>query len=478
MKIGEKISIREILLWTKSEIISGDTDQNIRLISTDSRTIKKGQFFIPLIGENYDGHNFILQALRRGALGFVYESKYKDKLGECKDAAGQRIWDKLIIIQTKDNLLFFENISYNYIRKFKTISIGITGSVGKTTTKDFLVSILSKVFNIKFTPKNYNTEIGVSKSVLGIDRNTDIFIAELGMRGKGQIKILSEMINLDVGVITAIGPSHLEFFKSMDEIAGAKSEMQEILRLKKGVLFLNNDDSWTDFIEKKVECRVLKFGRNNDIDYNFIEKDVDNYGRFEFDLYRKKNKIIEIFLPVAGFHNIYNACAAAAVSLYLNVSSEIIKEGIENSKVEGSRMEIITKGDKVIINDCYNASPLSVRKAIDTLNLISEKNNKRSVAILGDMLELGKESCKLHYEIGNYLLEKNIKVLISFGKLSKNIRNGCQDDKGLNKINCICYCFNDMEELCGRLNSILIPEDVVLIKGSRANKMERIINFI
>ncbi len=298
------------------------------------------------------------------------------------------------------------------------------------------------------------------------------------MRGKGQIKILSEMINLDVGVITAIGPSHLEFFKSMDEIAGAKSEMQEILRLKKGVLFLNNDDSWTDFIEKKVECRVLKFGRNNDIDYNFIEKDVDNYGRFAFDLYRKKNKIIEIFLPVAGFHNIYNACAAAAVSLYLNVSSEIIKEGIENSKVEGSRMEIITKGDKVIINDCYNASPLSVRKAIDTLNLISEKNNKRSVAILGDMLELGKESCKLHYEIGNYLLEKNIKVLISFGKLSKNICNGCQDDKDLNKVNCVCYCFNDMEELCGRLNSILIPEDVVLIKGSRANKMERIINFI
>lgn len=474
----EKIKVENILSWTNCRLVSGNIKEIIGNISTDSRTIGKGDFFIPLTGENYDGVNFIEEALKKGAGGFVFESGHKGRLKLWKKVLGSESFNNLIILQSDNNLTFLEKIASGHIRKFNPIVIGITGSVGKTTTKNFLVNILNKKHRVGFTPANYNTEIGVSKSILEIDRKTQFFIAELGMRAKGQIGVLSEMCNLNVGAVTAIGQSHMAFFKDLREIATAKAEIAEVLCRNNGVLFLNDDDRNSDLIESNVDCKVIKFGRNKKIAFNFIEKNMDRMGRFTFDFYKNDKKITDIALNIPGYHNIYNACCAAAISSNLNISKDDIKKGIEEAVVEGSRMEIVRKKDKIIIDDCYNASPISVREAIDTLVLISGKNNMRSIAILGDMLELGDNSPKFHYEIGRYLSEKKVDVLIALGNLAKNIFEGFKSGGSFDKSKNLCFYFRDKEKLGKVIGDLLKSKDLILIKGSRANKMEDIINLI
>lgn len=474
----EKIKVNEIVSWTNCEVISGNIEKYISTISTDSRSIKKGDFFIPLTGENYNGHDFIESALDRKACGFVFEAEYREKLELLKERAGYGDPGSLIILQSDSTLDFLKSIAYNYMRKFKPTVIGITGSAGKTTTKDLLVNILGREHRVVFTPRNYNTEIGVSKSILEIDKGTDFFIAELGMRGKNQIRILSDICNLNVGAITAIGQSHMAFFKDLHEIAAAKAEMSEILYKNNGTLFLNNDDIYSNFIENKVNCRVEKFGRNSNISFNFIEEKMDDMGRFTFNFFRNDKKIINISLNIPGFHNMYNACCAAAIGLYSGVSGRSIKGGIESAVIEGSRMEILEKKDRMIINDCYNASPLSVKGAIDSLVSISKKRNMRSVAVLGDMLELGIDSDRLHKEIGEYLSGKKVDVLIAVGSLARSIYEGYRKESSFNKNDCHYFYFANKGKLCEKINDLLEPGDLILVKGSRANKMEDIINII
>jgi UDP-N-acetylmuramoyl-tripeptide--D-alanyl-D-alanine ligase len=475
MKLGSKIKFKEIIKWTGSAVYNSKANGTLQnsymsSISTDTRTIEKGDFFIPVTGENYNGHDFIPDALNLGASGFVFESRFNNMITDWKDKTKSLLWDNITILETENSINFLQDIGHHYIRKFNPIVIGITGSAGKTTTKDFIVSILGRFFDIKFTPKNFNTEIGISKSILEIDKNTQFFIAEIGMRARGQVRKLAEAINLDIGAITAVGPSHLEFFKSVEEIALAKSEMAEFIAKKNGVLFLNNDDDWTDFIEKRKKCKILKFGRNNNLDFNFLERDMDEYGKFSFDFYKNKKKLAEINLPVSGYHNLYNACCAAAICSFLKLGPEMVREGIENAILENKRMETLRKGNKIIINDCYNASPLSMKKAIDTLKLIASKNNGRSVAILADMLELGDDSEKLHFEIGQYLKEKDINLVVAIGKLSKQICCGFLPDKS--------YYFDDKKDLTGKLQNFLKAGDVILIKGSRSNRLESLMDFI
>lgn len=471
------VKIDEMLSWTGAELISGKGGSMVKELSTDSRTIKEGDFFIPVSGEKYDGHRFIGQALKKRACGFVYEPGHKSQLEELKKEIGDSVFSSLVILEADNNLSFLEKIAYGYIRLFKPLVIGITGSVGKTTTKEFLVNILRKNHNIQFTPKNYNTEIGVSKAILDIGPKTQYFIVELGMRGKGQISELARICNIDIGLITAVGWSHMEFFKDIEEIAEAKAEIAEGLGEKNGVLFLNNDDGHSDFIEKKVKCKVKRFGRNNNMELNFLEKEADKKGRYSFGLYNKDRKINEVKMSIAGYHNIYNACGAAAVSFFLGIDTGDIKNGIEEAAPENFRMEIINKEDRIIINDCYNANPLSVQKAVDTLILISKKNNKRSVAILGDMLELGNNSPHYHFEAGKYLAAKKVDMVITLGKLAEDIYKGFKDEKKSGDRGKFFH-FNNKEGLERKIEDMLGPGDVVLVKGSRAIKMEDIIEYI
>ncbi len=487
MKFGEKIKYKDFIKWGSADIIPGGKSdsvegQYVSSITTDSRTIDAGDFFIPVVGENYDGHDFIPESVKRGCNGFVFQIDHSRDLAIWRDSIGEDTWNRLVVLQVENSIDFLLKLAAGYIRQFDLKVIGITGSVGKTTSKDFLVNILSRSFNTGFTPENYNTEIGVAKSVLELVSKTDIFIAELGMRAGGQIMELCKVIDPEIGAITAITPSHLEFFNSVEEIALAKAELGFWLKDRRGTLFLNDDDEWSDYIIEKTGCDFKKFGRNENLEYRFIEKDYDDFGRYTFDFYTGEDIISGINMNIPGFHNIYNACCAASISSYLDVSPQDIRIGIENTSLEEKRMHIFSSSGKIIINDCYNANPLSMRKAVDTLKLVASKNNSRSVAVLSDMLELGRDSEKLHFDLGEYIFNSGIDILITTGKLSRNIMKGFRSDlakqhnieTSRNRV----YYFDNKEELATSLAKILKNNDTILIKGSRATRLETLLEYI
>jgi len=477
MKIKEKIKIGIVAGGTGSTMIRGDAGDSIEGISTDTRTLSVGDFFIPIKGENFDGHDFIEDAVRAGAGGFVYSRKHREKIQKIIKKYENKKSFTGPVLEAEDVLVFYQELARTSMIRFDPVVIGITGSVGKTTARDIVVSILSQDFDVVHTPKNHNTEIGVAAAMLNIGKNTDFFIVELGMRGKNQIGPLADICNISIGAITAIGDSHLEFFAGLEEIAMAKAEIATIIYKNGGKLFLNADDRMTPYIKDNVRADIIEFGRNNGLDYNFIDLAPDEWGRFSFDFFKNDHKKTRVRLNLPGYHNIYNSCLAAGICDYLGVSSEKIKSGIESAAIEKYRMEIIDSGDITLINDCYNASPLSMRKAIDTLCLIGEKNNRRCVAILGDMLELGDRSEELHYDIGKYLIKKDIDVLIALGKLAKNIYRGFKENRA-DPDGQRCYYFPEREGFQSSLKNLIKPRDIVLIKGSRANKMEEIISYI
>ncbi|MCJ7666112.1 MAG: UDP-N-acetylmuramoyl-tripeptide--D-alanyl-D-alanine ligase [Actinobacteria bacterium] len=477
MKIREKIKIEMAARGTGSRIIKGDPSGFIESISTDTRTLSRGDFFIPLKGENFDGPDFFEDAARAGAGGFVYESHCRGKIREIQSKYSGGGSFAELIIETEDVLDFYQKLARDHMMRFDPVVIAITGSVGKTTTRDLIVSILSQDFNVIYTPRNHNTEIGIAGAMMNIGKDTDFFIAELGMRGKDQIGPLAGICNVKIGAITAVGNSHLEFFTDVEEIAMAKAELAETVYKNRGKLFLNADDQMTPFIKNNVRADIIEFGRDNGLDYNFIDRAPDEWGRFSFDFFKNKKKINSVRLNLPGYHNIYNGCLAAGICHYLGASPEKIKSGIEGAVIEKYRMEIINSGDITLINDCYNASPLSTRGAIDTLGLIGEKNRRRCVAILGDMLELGDRADEFHYEIGKYLIEKDIDVLIALGKLAKNIYRGFKENR-TDPEKMSCYYFAEKKEFRSNLKNLIKPRDIVLIKGSRANKMEEIISYI
>ncbi|MBN2073378.1 MAG: UDP-N-acetylmuramoyl-tripeptide--D-alanyl-D-alanine ligase [Actinobacteria bacterium] len=471
------ISMDKLTGWTSSRLVSGTPGIGECRFSTDSRTIRPGDFFIPLRGENFDGHDYIPDAIRKGASGFVYSLDMKNRVDEWKKVISSGKVKNFLVIETSDSLGFLEDLARKYLRQIKAVVIGITGSVGKTTTKNFLTGIIAQVYRVQSTPKNYNNEIGISKAILNLEHGTDFFIAELGMRGKGQVGLLADMCGISIGAITAIGNSHMEFFNDLKDIALAKAEIAGSIKKAGGILFLNADDDMTLFIKKNVSCRVGEFGRNRRLQFGFMETGADEMGRFSFDFFAGGKKISNIRLGIPGFHNMYNACCAAAIGYYLGIRGSVIKSGLENAIIEGSRMQLMEYGGIMILNDCYNASPLSVRKAVDTLCIISGRREGRKIAILGDMLELGPKSEDLHFKTGQYLCEKDIDVLIALGKLSKSTYEGFMSGCCSQHEKCGLY-FEDKEKLYRELSKLINAGDIILVKGSRATGMEDVIERI
>lgn len=469
----ESILLNKILRWTKSKLLLGNKEDRIKSFSTDSRTISRNDFFIPITGENFDGGDFIIETVKKGAGGFVYNKNQKN-INEILKLV-KTDYPGVVAIECDNTLNFLKEIAKGYLRQFNVVSVGITGSAGKTTTKNFIVSILKRTSDTVFSQKNFNNEIGIPKTIFEVNKKTKYLVVELGMRAKGQIMDLAEICNLKYGIITGIGPSHLEFFKNIEEIALAKAEIGEIIFKNNGILFLNGDDKYTELIEKNIKCVSVKCGSSVDFKYNFSNCRCGLNAIYDFDLNRFDKNILHINLNIPGYHNIYNSVLAAGLSLHLDIEPLLIKNTIKETAPEALRMEIIEKGGKVILNDCYNANPLSVKSAIDSLAIISENRSMRSIAILGDMFELGMETEKFHEEIGSYLSEKNIDILIAFGKISISIFNKFENSKK-NKIK--SYYFEKKEKLLSKIGKIIKPGDAVLIKGSRANKMENIIDYI
>lgn len=465
----ENCKIRELIKTVSGKIIQGDQDCLISRISIDSRTLIPGDLFFAIIGPSFDGHDFVIEAFKKGAVGVVV----------CKGAStllqNEQIDKDKIILEVKDTLSALQDWSKHYKDKFKTFNICITGSNGKTTTKEIIAHILSQEFPLLKTSGNYNNEIGIPLTLLQLNKSHKILVVEMGMRGLGEIKTLTNFIPPDFAVITNIGEAHIGLLGSKDNIFKAKSELLQSLD-KDGKAIINRDDPYFfKMLEIVKDKKVYTFGIENrsDIMARNIRMVSDKGLRFTLEVQNDKSR--EIYFPLLGRYNIYNALAAVAVAFALGIELDLIERGLSSFKPLDLHMQLSNfYNDIKILNDSYNASPLSVKSALETLAEVAQNNRK--IAILGDMLELGERTDFYHREIGKEVAKLSIDILITVGQGGKIIAQSSKEE-GMAEERVFSFEKNEKINLAKKLLNLIKPGNFVLLKGSREMKMEDILEF-
>lgn len=461
------LTVDEIADSTEGILLSGSANIKVLGISIDSRTVKSGDLFIPLKGKT-DGHQYIFDALRKGAAGFLVEKDayQKEKLIELSGSQ--------FVIEVDDTLRALQDIAAYYRSRLPLKVVGVTGSTGKTTTKDMLNCVLAYKFRVVSTDKNYNNEIGVPLTILRADNETQVLVVEMGMRGTGQIKELARIAKPNIGVVTNIGQAHMELLGSEEMIARAKAELIESLA-EDGVAVLNADDLWTPNIAETASSRTITYGIAGG-DIRGSELDVDELGRASFRLNVGSRTDYVVRLAVPGRHNVYNALAAAAVATELGLRPDEIRIGLSGCRPTSMRMEIFTTADNVLIlNDAYNANPSSMQAALLTLMDISTQPKGRHVAVLGDMLELGAVSGEAHKEIGELVASVGVNILVAVGMEAQAIADSAIKN-GMNaKVVVTCP---DADTAAQLLKQLIISGDVVLVKASRGVGLEAVVRAL
>ena len=405
-------------------------------VSTDTRKIIKGSIFFALKGKNFDGNNYALEALKNGAAYCVVDNESISKLD-------QRIFLVDNVLETLQKLS-----TYNR-DKSKCYVIALTGSNGKTTTKELMYHILKTKYNVVCTSGNLNNHIGVPLSLLQIKESTEFAVIEMGANNFGEIEFLTNLVKPNIGYITNFGLAHLEGFNDLKGVIKGKTELYNWLIENNRKILINDDD----VEQKKFICEnTVLFGKNNNINYQF-EQIISDY------ISLKINDVI-IETQLYGNYNFSNVCAAITLGLENKIQLEEISKSLKNYSSENNRSQIISKNNSKIIMDAYNANPTSVKGALESLSYLD--NSK--LAIIGDMLELGKAEIIEHDKIVKYALDLNIDKIIFIGTRFKKCENNFKN----------FYFFNNKTEL---LNSNLkLNEKYILIKGSRSMRMETILN--
>jgi UDP-N-acetylmuramoyl-tripeptide--D-alanyl-D-alanine ligase len=458
----ESLSVEEIVKATGGKLVVDSKYKQAAGVSIDTRLIKPGELFVPLIGET-DGHRFIATAIESGAAGILYGQSYDEKESLSKKLRG------CFAVEVGDTLKAFQDIAKYYRKKLGIKVVAITGSTGKTTTKDMINCVLTQKYRVVSTEGNFNNEIGVPLTIFRADKDTEIMVVEMAMRGRGQIKELAEIAKPDIGVLTNIGQAHIELLGSEQAIAEAKAELIESLPAK-GAVILNGDDLWASFVMNRAKAKVVSYGiTTGDVQAERIEVDV--LGRVKFSLIVENDSAYTVRLPVPGRHNVYNALAASAVGLELGLTSDQIRIGLSNCRLSAMRMEVLTTADNVVIlNDAYNANPTAMQAALSTL--LDVKTEGRRIAVLGDMLELGQMCVEAHKQIGKVVASLGIDYLIAVGNESlvmaeSAVRSGM-------KPKAVVSCID--ADTAGRvLKQLIEPDDVVLVKASRAIGLEAVV---
>lgn len=432
------MKISEVIKVTNAKV-SGNFEDNFEIkISTDTRTIKEGDFYLPLRGASFDGEKFIEQAFEKGAIGSFCTS----------DIDIQEKSSKLLL-QVPDTLIAYLKLA-NYRRKnLDLIIVAITGSSGKTTTKEIVASTLESKFKVFKTPLNHNNEVGLCQTIFETPNDTEVLVLEMGMRGLGEIELLSKYAEPDITIISNVGTAHIGRLGSRENIAKAKCE---IVKYQRGKVFIAQDD---ELIKQTVNFDGEKiFYSINDV--KILEKNI-NYSKFEY-----QNDIYE--LNVSGDYNIENALASINVGKKLFLTAEQIKEGLKKYRPIEKRWESIKVQDFEIINDSYNANPESMRAFVDTIFELYDDY----LLILGDMGELGENEIFYHKELGKYIYNKNANAkILTVGNLSKNISNECGGKH-----------FETVEEVAKYLKAENNKSTKLFLKASRSMKFERIIELL
>lgn len=438
-----------------------DADKNkvITGVEKDSRLIEPGFLYLPFVGNVVDGHDFIPQVFEKGAICTLSE-KVLD------EPAGPYILVDSVGVALKD-------IAEYYREQLDTTIIGITGSVGKTSTKEMMASVLEQKYCVLKTEGNYNNEIGMPLTILKIRDKHDVAVVEMGISDFEEMHRLSKVAKPDICVITNIGTCHLENLGDRDGVLRAKSEIFDYIQ-NNGTIVLNGDDDKLATISEIKGITPVFFGVETDRNAKALK--VDSLGLEGTKVVIEyENDTFETVIPVPGFHMVFNAMAATCVGRRLGLTYDEIDEGIRSLKAIGGRNNIIKNNDMIIIDDCYNANPMSMKASLSVL----KQAIGRKVAILGDMFELGENEIVLHREVGEYAANAGIDLLICVGSLSNNMAAAAKECMEKNpSIECKVLYYEKKEELEEALPTLLVKGDNILIKASNGMKFRTLVEML
>lgn len=450
-----KLSLDEIVKATKGKLLLNN-NKEVEYISTSSKDIKENTLFIPIKGEKYDGHAFLEDAYNNGCRIFLIDKNHEFYK---KDIS---------LIEVDDTLLALGSLARFYLDKFNVDLIGVTGSVGKTSTRDIIYSVLNEKYKTLKNELNYNNEIGIPKTLFNLDYSYEKAVIEMGIDKKGDISYFKTIAPLKHAVISNIGLSHIANFKNQEGIFHAKMEIAKDFN-KENTLIVNGDDNFLKTLkDKKLPYNLLTYGFDKDNTIYCVSYEIVN-GKINFKV-NFKNKVYDYTIPSIAKHNIYNAMSAILIGNLYNLTYEEIKKGLESVSFTEGRLTIINKKDITIINDCYNASLDSIKSALNVLSTFKT----RKVAILGDVLETGSYEEEIHKNIGKSIIG-NTDILILVGNSIKYtydevIKNNFNKDN--------IYVFNTYEDVIKNIDNIIKKGDTILLKASHGIKLSNVVEYL
>ena len=460
-------TVEEIIKAVDGTLVSGEKENIVYRVCTDSRKAEPGDLFFPLKGENNDGHDFLGQVLEAGCRTIVVSDESKIP----KQAFASQPGDADIIV-VGDTTAALQALASYYLDCLPLKKkIAVTGSVGKTSTRDMLYYAASTSFKTGRNPKNFNNYFGLPLSIMDFEPDTEVAVLEMGMASAGEIETLARIARPDIAVITNIGVSHIENLGSREGILKAKLEVTCCFD-ENSVLIINADNDMLTPENVKGPYRVITVGTGENCDYRI--NDVCDFGDkgIEYTLCHE-GKDYRIKLPVPGAHNAINASLAVAAAGLMGISPETAIKGFEQAELTEKRLNIKKQGRIKVIDDTYNACPESMKSAMNTLMSTEVEEGGRRVAVLGDMFELGKESPAAHLEVGRYAVEKKPDLLIAVGKDAEYIAQGAEP---LGDGHVLRY--ETREDLEKEVHEIIRPGDTVLVKASRSMEMEKTVKEI
>ena len=448
------LSLSDVATYSKGVVDSSFEQLLVHSVSTDSRRVKEGDLFIALKGDSFNGHDFVQEAFTDGAVAVMVE-----------EGVDLNVNSRTPVIVVRDTLSGLQEFAKNYRKSLNLTGVGITGSNGKTSTKDFIYSVLSERFYVSATAGNYNNHIGLPLTVLEADDQHDFGVWEMGMSNPGEIALLADIARPDIGVITNVGVAHIETMGSRESIAIEKGSLAESVT-GEGFVVLNAEDSYSKSIAERTQVRTVSVGFG-DADIRAYDIAIESTSvSFVIDVNGQRE---EAFLPVPGRHMVLNALMAVAIGVNEGLPLDVITQGLSEAKLSGGRLQKREFRGVVIIDDTYNANPDSTLAAIQCL---AEMNcNGRRFAVIGGMAELGEISESEHRKIGAEAVDLGIDFVLSVGEMAVQVNEGARKgNKGHSQF------FDKHKECAEFINNEACSGDLILIKGSRSSAMENVIS--
>ena len=467
IKLGIKRADIEYLCSLCGGVLSGDASGNVEYVCTDSREVDAKTMFVVSVGERADGHNYMLSAAKNGCKFFLCQ-RVPEEL------ENSRYEYSAIVVE--DSIKALAKISERYLETLDMKKVAVTGSVGKTTTKEFIYAVLKSQYKVHKTKANHNSTIGMPMSMLEATSENNAAVIEMGMSGFGEIELMSEVAKPDIACITNIGSSHLEILGSRENICRAKSEI--VSGMNGGVLIVNGDEPLLEALEFDNVKKVLVGTSNPNCDIKAVNMRYCDDGSV-FNIICGDAEYKDVEINVIGKQFVCAALFAFAVGIEMGIAPTTVIQALKNFENTAMRQNIYEVGGITIIEDCYNASPESMKAAMDVLKTLSKtKKGSRMVALLGDMRELGEDSKRFHKEVGLYYVGIGGKLLMTMGMLARDIAFGALEGGMAEKNIYVTTDYNNYARIGDTLLELLKEGDILLVKASRAIGAERVVGYI